>query len=130
LDVLERDRNIIRMTRPGQSLVRREIFALIRFGLVGALGNSIMLGITYTLTQYAGVYYLASYGVGFSAGVLASYSLNTLWSFRQKVKIRALCYYIAINFFTIIINTVIVFVATFAGLWYIYSALIGVFVAF
>ncbi len=132
MESLKRDHKInpqvIRISRQGKLFP--EISALVKFGLVGACGSAIMLGLMYLLTEYGGLYYLVSYLIGFSAALLSSYCLNTLWTFRQKVKWQRLAYYVIINFFTIMVNELVVFAATLLGLWYIYSALIGVLVAF
>lgn len=104
---------------------------LIKFGLVGASGSVILLGITYLLTEYAGLFYLISYAVGFFSAVINNYFLNTRWTFGQIVNFRDFSRYLLICMFTITINELLVWYLTDkVGIYYILSAAIGILTAF
>ncbi len=59
-------------------------FRLLRFGVVGASGAVIGLAILYTLTEFAGLYYLVSAVIAIVCASTNNYFFNNMWTFREK----------------------------------------------
>ncbi len=59
-------------------------FRWLRFGVVGALGMLVGFPILYILTEFAGLFYLASAVVAIVCASTCNYFFNNLWTFREK----------------------------------------------
>lgn len=70
-----------------RGLSRENMAELFRFGVNGGVSFLVEYGLTYTLTEYAGFYYLISSAVGFAAAVVVNYAICVLWVF-QGTKVR------------------------------------------
>jgi putative flippase GtrA len=104
---------------------------LIKFALVGGTGGLVMLGMTFLLTHYAGLYYLISYTVGFIVSLVWCYYWNTRWTFGGKQQFTKFILYGFVSSITLGINLTVVYLLTAnAHFWYILSAAIGIVTSF
>lgn len=102
-----------------------------KFACVGASGVVVGLGSLYWLTENVGLYYLLSYPISFVLSVTNNYIWNSLWTFRQGSGMLGWMRYAAISALTLVINTALVYALTdWIGLWYMFSAMLGVLSAF
>jgi dolichol-phosphate mannosyltransferase len=62
----------------------KEIHRMAKFAFVGGIGVIVNLGILWTLTDGAGVYYLLSAIVSIEASIISNFLLNDLWTFRDR----------------------------------------------
>jgi len=56
----------------------------IKFCLIGGVGTLIVLGITYTLTEFAGFWYMASLVIAAFSAAVWNFTGNRLWTFSTK----------------------------------------------
>ena len=105
---------------------------LIKFGLVGASGTVLGLGVLYVFTDIVGLYYLVSSLIAFACSVSNNYAWNSLWTFRDKKASPAgYVRYVGANLIGLTVNiTVLWIITSVVGVWYMYSAIIAVFCAF
>lgn len=104
---------------------------LIRFGIVGASGAVIGLGVLWLLTEKVGLFYLISYIVSTLIAVTNNWFWNSQWTFKQSVGFFGWLKYLGVSSSTILLNVSLVFVLTsIAGVWYMFSAVIGIGTAF
>ncbi len=66
------------------SLKRRE--RMVKFGVVGATGVGVNMGLLYLLTEFAGFYYLFSAVFAVESSIVSNFVLNDLWTFRDLRK--------------------------------------------
>ncbi len=66
------------------SQVDREIKRFFKFCLVGASGVSINMGLLWLITDVAGFYYLISAIFAIEAAIISNFTLNELWTFRDR----------------------------------------------
>jgi dolichol-phosphate mannosyltransferase len=114
----------------------KELHRFLTFCLIGALGAIINLGILYLLTNIYGIYYLISGAIGIEAGLLSNFVLNKIWTFKDReVKGlksigRALYRDHVVRFIGILLNLFVLwFLTTIGGIYYIFSQIVGIFVA-
>jgi dolichol-phosphate mannosyltransferase len=110
---------------------------IIRFALVGGTGAIIKLG---TMYLFADVFHLNIYAAYLLSSILAitsNFVLNTLWTFRDRKfydrlgTVLGWFRYLLVSCIAIGINEGILFVLTgLMGIWYMFSAGIGIFTAF
>ena len=105
---------------------------LSRFAIVGVSGVVVSLGLLYSLSEFAGWHYMASYGVAFIVAAANNYLWNSLWTFRdRKSSISGLGIYTGVSMLTLMLNESILYILTgLLGLWYIVSALVSLGIAF
>ena len=105
---------------------------LIKFGMVGASGTVLGLGVLYVFTDIVGLYYLVSSIIAFACSVSNNYAWNSLWTFRdRKVSSAGYVRYVGANLTGLTVNmTVLWLLTSVAGVWYLYSAIIAVLCAF
>lgn len=116
--------------------VDRELEAerFLKFCLVGLSGVGVNLGLLWTLTEWAGLFYLISAAFSVETSILTNFTLNELWTFSDRVTDRSARPLLsrAVKFNSIsagglVINIMILGVLTeFFGLYYIISALFGI----
>jgi dolichol-phosphate mannosyltransferase len=116
----------------------QEGIRMFRFYVVGASGIGVCLGILWVMTEMAHLYYLLSNVVGFEISVFNNFIWNEIWTFRDRVgsntmwnmRLKRLLKYNTVSVGTLVLNTAILFGLThFLGVYYMTSALIGIFVA-
>lgn len=72
----------------GQSESR--LVEFFRYGFVSVVSLAVDFGGLYALTEFAGLHYLLSAAVSYSAGLVVSYLLSVLWVFpKSRLKSRA-----------------------------------------
>ncbi|MBP2134357.1 dolichol-phosphate mannosyltransferase [Methanomicrobium sp. W14] len=117
--------------------VWKEWKKVFKFGLVGISGIFVNTGILYALTEYAGFYYLFSSFFAIEASIITNFILNDFWTFeggqksRMRQKWRRLISFQVVSVIGVIINMAVLFLLTeYFGLWYIFSNIAGIIVAF
>ena len=110
---------------------------LLKFGCVGLSGIFVNTGILYILTEYAGLFYMVSSLFAIEASIITNFLLNDCWTFNDKInsriaeKWKRFVSFEVISVLGVAINMGVLYTLTeFAGLWYILSNVIGIFVAF
>ncbi len=63
-------------------LKRRE--KILKFGLVGASGVLVNMGVLYFLTEHLGLYYLFSAVFAAESAIVSNFTLNELWTFAER----------------------------------------------
>ena len=73
-----------------QSEGRLSLFAkhAAKFYLVGAIGVLINLGLLFTLTEFFGFWYLASYGIAIFTSITSNFVLNRIWTFKDSMSVQ------------------------------------------
>jgi len=61
---------------------------IVRFGLVGLSGIFVNMGLLYTLTEVAGLYYLISAAIAIELSIVNNFALNDAWTFRSARDLR------------------------------------------
>ena len=56
----------------------------IKYNLLGSVASGVDILILYMLTRYAGIHYLVSAALSFTAGVLVNHLINILWVFEKR----------------------------------------------
>lgn len=110
---------------------------LLKFGCVGLSGIFVNTGILYLLTEYAGLFYMVSSLFAIEVSIITNFLLNDCWTFNDKInsriaeKWKRFVSFEVISVLGVAINMGVLYTLTeFAGLWYILSNVIGIFVAF
>jgi dolichol-phosphate mannosyltransferase len=106
---------------------------LMKFALVGGIGVPINLGILYGLTE-SGLHYVVSAIIAIAVALTVYYLLNHYWTFRKegnKSLIRGWCKYVVVSSIGdgIYLGLMVLFVEI-AGIFYILSALMAIFMVF
>lgn len=104
---------------------------IIKFGIVGASGALLGLGVLYFFTSVIGLYYMVSYLFAFLVSLTSNYFLNSYWTFKSKPYFNGWLKYGGASIFTMLLNGGILWVLTdMFGIWYIISSICGTFIAF
>ena len=103
-----------------------------RFAIVGGIGTVVKLGSLWLLVEMGGLHYLGAYPVAFVLTVSSNYLLNSLWTFRDRERgLKGYAKYMTLSSFTLCINQGLLWLlSSQLGLWYMWSASLGVLVAF
>lgn len=95
---------------------------IIRYLIAGGTAAFIGLGTLFALTEFAGMWYLASSVLSFCAGFVVSFTLQKFWTFKDSRKTvigRQLVLYLIAAGGALGINTALMYVAVdVLGLWY------------
>lgn len=59
---------------------------IIKFAIVGGSGTTIYMSLLYILTEWVGLWYMASAAVGIGVVFFYSYNLNSRWTFRDRTR--------------------------------------------
>ena len=62
----------------------KTIIQLFRYTFVGGLAFLLDITILITLTEFAGIHYLASAAIGFTIGLITNYILSVIWVFDKR----------------------------------------------
>jgi dolichol-phosphate mannosyltransferase len=117
------------------SLMKRrgELFRVVKFALVGLSGVGINIGILYLLTEFAGLFYLASAAIAIEASIISNFSLNDYFTFADRrapgIKgfFRQLGKFNLVSLFGLVINTAVLALFTEVfGVYYLVSQLLGI----
>jgi dolichol-phosphate mannosyltransferase len=115
----------------------KEIQKLIRYGFVGLSGSLENILILYALTDIVGLFYMVSSAVAIELSTINNFILNDFWTFREDRRHqftnrwhRFISYHI-VSLGGMAVNMAVLFVLTeFGGIWYIFSNIAGIIVAF
>jgi dolichol-phosphate mannosyltransferase len=106
---------------------------MIKFGIVGASGALVNMGILYFLTEQLGIYYLLSAVVAVETSIISNFALNEIWTFVEKGKegvkqiFKRFFKFNSIAVAGMGINVAILGMLTeFAGIYYLFSNLIAI----
>ena len=106
---------------------------LIKFGLVGASGLIVNMGLLYFLTEELNIYYLLSSIIAVESSILSNFILNELWTFVEKGKkgvknvLKRLLKFNGISIVGMGINLAILAALTeIADLYYLFSNLVAI----
>lgn len=65
-------------------LAGRKHHRMLKFGLIGASGVGVNMGLLYLLTEYIGLYYLYSAVIAIETSIISNFVLNDLWTFYDR----------------------------------------------
>ena len=111
---------------------QKEHKKFLKFCVVGLSGIIINEGLLWTLTDFAGFFYLISSAIAIEASILSNFFLNDIWTFKRQRKTRFLARLGKFNLARIValgINLAILGILTSLGLHYLISNLIGIAIA-
>lgn len=115
----------------------REIQKVIKFGIVGASGVIVNMGVLFALTEFFQVYYLFSSLIAIELSIITNFLLNDFWTFRKDKAgkiIRRFHRFISYNIVcvgNVLINISALYVFTeLLGINYLISNFIGIVIAF
>jgi len=105
----------------------------IKFAIVGGCGVPINLGVLYGLTE-SGLHYVASAIIAIAVALTVNYLLNHYWTFKKegnKSLFRGWCKYAVVSSIgdSIYLGLMVLFVEI-AGIYYILSAMMAIFMVF
>jgi dolichol-phosphate mannosyltransferase len=108
-----------------------------RFGLVGLSGIFVNMGLLYALTEFAGLYYLASAVIAIEVSIVNNFVWNDIWTFgstdnlRFGRKVQRFGSFQAVSMGGLLVNmAVLFFLSDIAGVYYLVANLAGILVAF
>jgi len=107
-------------------------FRFLRFMLVGGLGTLTNLLVLFLITHFAGIHYMASFGVAFLIAATQNYCLNKQWTFgdRNEASLGYLRYMLAASATLVLDETLLYLFTDVCGIWYLLSAVIAIVIAF
>jgi dolichol-phosphate mannosyltransferase len=115
----------------------REIQKVIKFGIVGASGVIVNMGVLFALTEFFQIYYLFSSFIAIELSIITNFFLNDFWTFRKDKAgkiIRRLHRFISYNIVcvgNVLINISALYIFTeLLGINYLISNFIGIMIAF
>ncbi len=111
----------------------REISRFLKFCLVGLSGVLVNLGLLQLLTEIVGLFYLVSAVFSIESSILSNFTLNEIWTFRERrtspikdVLNRAIKFNI-VGIGGLLINMAILFLLTESfGIYYLISEMFGI----
>lgn len=102
----------------------------IKFSIIGTVGTTIHLAILYSLTEFAGVYYIISAIVAFLIALTNNFLMNKFWTFRETSKgkhIKRYITFIIVATIAFLVNIAILYTATeFLNIHYLLSQIIAI----
>jgi dolichol-phosphate mannosyltransferase len=110
-----------------------DVKQFIKFGLVGGSGVIVNTVVLYGLTDFVGIYYLASSLIATELSILNNFVWNDLWTFKENravSRLRRICTYHIISVGGAVINISILYGLTQLGVYYLLSNGVGIVVAF
>ena len=105
----------------------------IKFAVVGGIGTVINLAVLYTLTEYAGMFYLYSATAAFVVAVINNFVLNTVWTFGHALGENTagkFAKFAAVSLASLAVNLCVLwFFTELAGIYYLVSQVLAIGVA-
>ena len=120
-------RHLWRLMRAGGEASR-----FLKFCLVGASGIAVNLGLLWILTEIVGLFYLVSAAFSIETSILSNFTLNELWTFRDRARstkgiLKRVAKFNLICVGGLLINLAILAALTeLLGIYYMISALFGI----
>lgn len=65
-------------------LALRKNQRVLKFGMVGATGVGVNVGLLYILTEFVGLYYLYSAAFAIESSIISNFILNDIWTFEDR----------------------------------------------
>jgi dolichol-phosphate mannosyltransferase len=110
---------------------------VIKFGVVGASGVFVNMGLLYALTEYFNLFYLVSAAFAVEASIVWNYVWHEVWTFREKGESSLVRFLERLGKFNLVslvglaLNLVILYILTdYADIHYMVSNLIAIFAVF
>jgi putative flippase GtrA len=101
--------------KPLIEVLKRDLLSVkfLKFLTNAILTYPLMIGLTYVLTEYAGLYYLLAYVLSLSLAILFTFFLSMKWIFKVRGKVfsRLIRYLVVLVLFSIL-NTLLVKILT------------------
>ena len=98
-----------------------------KFIIVGGIGVVINLTILFLLTEFLGIYYIVSEIIAFITAIIHNYSINKIWTFKERLKdesLKKFSQYFLISLIGLVINLIVLyFLVEFFHIWYIIAEL-------
>lgn len=105
-----------------------DIQQVLRFCISGVIGVSTYYATLYCLTEYFGLWYIASACIGFVLNVTVSFLLQKIWTFKNKEKEQAggqLLRYLAMSISFLVANALLLYaMVQYLHMWYIWAQMI------
>lgn len=96
--------------------------------LSGGLAALVYLALTYTLTEFLGIHYLVSVSFAFLTTFFVHFSLQKLWTFRDKNVHRIpqqLLYFTLLVVCNVAVSTIAIYLLVeIRGVWYVHAQII------
>ncbi len=111
---------------------QKEHKRFLKFCIIGVSGFILNEGLLWTLTEFAGLFYLISSIIAIEASILSNFILNDVWTFRRERKGRLLKRLFKFNIariFALLVNLGILWILTALGLHYLVSNIFGIAIA-
>jgi len=110
---------------PGKQISRE----FLKFAIVGIINTLIHLFLLYILVEYFSIYYILASFIAFVFAVTNSFIMNTVWTFKEKIRIKPgfrYCKFFVISAIAALVNLSLLYIITeFFGIWYILSQIIA-----
>ncbi len=104
----------------------------LKFCIVGGIGVVINIGLLYTLTEYIGLFYLASSAIAIEISIISNFILNNFWTWKKSKTgfSKKFLQFNLVSIAALVINLAVLFTLTeIFELWYILSQLAGIVLA-
>ncbi len=115
----------------------KEIHRMLKFAFVGLTGVFVNLGILWTLTDIAGIYYLLSAIFSIEASIISNFLLNDIWTFKDRKEKGAKEWFKRLAKFNLISLpafpmqlSVMGLLKELFGVYYLMAALVGILIVF
>lgn len=109
--------------------MKKLLFQVIKFGLVGGIAFIIDYTLLYVLTNYIGIYYLVSAGISFIISTVFNYIVSMRYVFKGKENIshqKELAIFIFLSGLGLVLNQIIMFVSVDKlKIFYMYAKLLA-----
>lgn len=100
-----------------------------KYTLISFIGGALNLVILYSLTEFLGIYYIISAVIGFIVAGTHNFTLNKVWTFKEKLKdkyFKEYFYFFSVSIFSYALSILILYLLTeFAGIFYMLSQIIA-----
>lgn len=100
----------------------------LRFLIVGGTAAAINIGLLYTLTEFAGFWYLFSEVVAFLVALVFNFTLQRFWTFKSTSgeRTRQATLFVGVNMWNLVLNAVLLYAfVEYSGYWYIYGQVLA-----
>ena len=102
---------------------------IVRYLISGGISFGTNIVILYLLTEYLGLYYLASVVLAFLVAFVVSFFMMKRWTFQDTSKEgvhQQMSIYLSVAVFNMLLNTALVYLfVEYIGVWYIFSQFIA-----
>ena len=115
-------------------LSKTSVLEFVKFGIVGAIGTIVNLGILYLFTDIFSIYYIISEIIAFIASSLNNFVLDKIWTFGENFQdqvVKKYSKFIIICLMSLILNIIILFILVeYFEIWYILAEFFSILCAF